>query len=332
MNARNVAVAVALGVAAATSSMSYLRGLERSQLEHWNPTPVVVATSNIPVRTPLTKPRLALRNMPGALVPPGAATSLGQVAGRYAGSTIHAGEVVLLSRVTGDGSETGLAVRVPPGMRAIGIEAEGANFMAGLIQPGDRIDLLLMEEDGVGEGSPGFTTLSGVPVLAVGRRSGEEEAAGGRDTVSPPGYGAQDALSRSDLVTVAVSPEDAARIFAGEQRGALRVVLRSLQEPMDDVPSGTEGRLRPKPKQVASRKAVGSSPRAKSGRGVAGTGGDMTAREQMTGRLGASGTGGDTGRVAGTALFPPGKTVEIIRGTEAETVIVASVRLGPRVP
>lgn len=113
-----------------------------------------------------------------------------------------------------------LAAVLAPGMRAVSVPVDEASANAGLIFPGDRVDLVLSHtlasEGGEGQKArrAAETVLEDVRVLAMGRRlkgpEGEEGAIQAR------------------TVTLEVSPADAERVALVTELGKLSLSLRSL--------------------------------------------------------------------------------------------------------
>lgn len=113
-----------------------------------------------------------------------------------------------------------LAAVLAPGMRAVSVPVDEASANAGLIFPGDRVDLVLAHSL-AGEAATGTparraaeTVLEDVRVLAMGRRlvatAGEESSIQAR------------------TVTLEVSPEGAERVALVTELGKLALSLRSL--------------------------------------------------------------------------------------------------------
>lgn len=113
-----------------------------------------------------------------------------------------------------------LAAVLAPGMRAVSVPVDEASANAGLIFPGDRVDLVLSHtlagESGEGQKArrAAETVLEDVRVLAMGRRlkgpEGEEGAIQAR------------------TVTLEVTPADAERVALVTELGKLSLSLRSL--------------------------------------------------------------------------------------------------------
>ncbi|MDR9433291.1 MAG: Flp pilus assembly protein CpaB [Spiribacter sp.] len=172
---------------------------------------VVVASKNLTKGTQLHERHVALRKMPitylheRALNP----NQWSQLAGNTLTTTIAAGEVILPSQVHRD-ARARLAELVSSGDRAITIPVSGSAAIAGLLHPGDRLDLLLTYRSSDTEET--LPLLDDVPILATGERTLE--------TTMPK------ATAGYRSITLAVSPAEAARITHAMTVGEIRVVLR----------------------------------------------------------------------------------------------------------
>lgn len=139
---------------------------------------------------------------------------------------IGTGEPLSAASVVKPGERGFLAAVLEPGMRAISVPVDDASSSAGLIFPGDRVDLVLthLVETHAGQGSPSRvseTVLADVRVIAMGRslRSG----AGDGD---PSGVPARTA-------TLETTPKDAEKVVLASELGKLALSLRSLAAPAD---------------------------------------------------------------------------------------------------
>ena len=145
---------------------------------------------------------------------------------------IASGEAVMRSAVVGPGQRGFLAAVLGPGARAVTIRVGPATSHAGLIDPGDRVDVILsaeLETSGRDRSVLARTIVEDVRVVAVDRRVGNGNrggAPGGDGSGSPDGEAAQ----RTEMITATleVSPEQGDRLVLGEHEGKLSLAVRSL--------------------------------------------------------------------------------------------------------
>lgn len=127
--------------------------------------------------------------------------------------------------------ETKLAIRVPMGMRAISIDTTAEIAVAGLVRPGDRVDVQVVYpgEDAIsgarGQGrSRARTLLQLVPVLAVGETVvGTQQPEGVEGAVSAPPPPAR-------TVTLALTPDQVSELSLAKSTGALYLSLRNPED------------------------------------------------------------------------------------------------------
>ncbi|MFI4933202.1 MAG: Flp pilus assembly protein CpaB [Caulobacterales bacterium] len=84
--------------------------------------------------------------------------------------TIYAGEPITAKKIVRGGDSGYMAVRLPPGTRAMSLPINVDNAAGGFIQPGDRVDVLSTHQDTAKGGTGGLiaeTVLSNIKVLAV---------------------------------------------------------------------------------------------------------------------------------------------------------------------
>jgi pilus assembly protein CpaB len=178
------------------------------------PAPALVAARHIPSGTRLAPGMLEIREIPRAFIQPGALRSADEADGQIAVAPIAAGEQVLANKITRGG--VALALAVPPGKRAVSVGVDAAGGVAGLLQPGDLVDVIASTDDG---GSPRtWMLLQAAPVLAVGKAfaAGKERDGDGGFLDAP-----------ADTVTVAATPLEAAHLAHLELAGRVKLVLRA---------------------------------------------------------------------------------------------------------
>ncbi|KPH65884.1 Flp pilus assembly protein CpaB [Novosphingobium aerophilum] len=156
--------------------------------------------------------------------------------------------------------ETKLAIRVPIGMRAISIDTTAEIAVAGLVRPGDRVDVQVVYpgEDALSGArangvSRARTLLQRVPVLAVGEAVVGAQPAGaveGAVSAEPP---------PARTVTLALSPEQVSELSLAKSTGALYLSLRNPEDNVEvavaqaasmSIPRTAPAYAAPRPMQV----------------------------------------------------------------------------------
>lgn len=156
-----------------------------------------------------------------------ATASPGEVVGKVATTAIAAGTPIARTAI---GNEDKLALRVPVGMRAISIDTTSEIAVAGLIRPGDRVDVQVVYPGSDATASargPGSsqaaTLLQLVEVLAVGQAV--IGSAPANDDKTGGTFEAQPAQARN--VTLALTPADVSTLSLAKAQGAVYLSLRN---------------------------------------------------------------------------------------------------------
>ncbi|MCV2365035.1 Flp pilus assembly protein CpaB [Paucibacter sp. DJ1R-11] len=120
------------------------------------------------------------------------------------------GEMLMWSMLEGQRAPS-FSTRLPNGRRAITVPVDEVNSISGLLQPGDRIDLMVSaKKDGK---SYLFPLLQNVAVLATGAQAVPDGKEGSKSSFS--------------TITLDAAPEDARRVLAAREVGKLAAMLRS---------------------------------------------------------------------------------------------------------
>ena len=130
---------------------------------------------------------------------------------------IGAGQPLLRSAVVAPGERGFLAAVLDPGMRAVSVAIDDTSGNAGLIFPGDHVDLILTQTiGGRGDGAPdrrmAETVLEDIQVIAMGRQLSSD--------------GRSDGQART--ATFEVTPAQAEKVALLTELGRLALSLRSL--------------------------------------------------------------------------------------------------------
>lgn len=134
---------------------------------------------------------------------------------------VGVGQPIAMDSVVKPGERGFLAAVLDPGMRAISVPVDDASSNAGLIFPGDRVDLVLTQTiaasgDPSGSRRVGETVLQDLRIIAMGRRLNGGVAEEG--TTGPS----------VKTATLEATPAEAEKIALVTELGKLSLSLRSL--------------------------------------------------------------------------------------------------------
>ena len=131
-------------------------------------TDIVIARADIPVRSVLIADMLTMKTYPKNLVVPGAVTSVADIVGQTTVSTIPAGAAVVRSQLVAASGRSGASVTLEKGKVLVAFPTVDPLTTAGLVRPGDRVDILATVTTGTGEAArKTSTTLQNLEVIDV---------------------------------------------------------------------------------------------------------------------------------------------------------------------
>lgn len=197
--------------------------------------PLLVAARDLPAGTRLSASLLAPARWPVEALPAGhfapGDARLAALEGRPLRAPVPAGLPLVEGHVTGAGAAGGpLAALLAPGMRAIAIPVSAASAVAGLIAPGDRVDLLLTRTLPNGR-TVTATVATGVKVLGLDQRL--DPAAGPAGAAGQGDSGA----AVPATVTLEATPRQAEAIALLETLGRVTLALRRPDEAAPSEPA-----------------------------------------------------------------------------------------------
>lgn len=216
-------VALAFGALAVFGARGYIA--ERLELEKARLLPkratveVVVARRDLRRGDLVVPENMAVREVPAEYLP---ASVVGparfeQHVGARLEQPMRSGEPLLVGAIVGADAGS-FASRIRQGIRAMSVLVDEVNSVSGMLQPGDRIDLLFSVRPPVAPGQAPAqevtaTLMQDLAVLATGRqvRAGGDDGAGARHFTA---------------ITVEVSPEQAQQLIVAQRTGKLTAMLR----------------------------------------------------------------------------------------------------------
>jgi len=229
-------IAVALALSLITAVLIYVfisdkQNISAPQIEYAT---VYVAAKTIPARAEITNADVRQAKTAKELLHSGAVTDIGEIVGKRTLESIIAGEQIIRDRLADEKSMT-LSYSVPEGTRAVSINVNDQINVAQLVRPGDYVDIIASfekEEEENGQVTKYYprmtkTVLQNVKILALG----QDMVLTSEKLKEPP-----------TTVTLAVKAEDIERFIFASEYATLRLVLRPLD---DDLQNASPGIIRP---------------------------------------------------------------------------------------
>lgn len=185
---------------------------------------VVVATQELKFGEVIDDSMLKVVDWPQDAFPDGAFTATSDIimdGNRRVLTPIFPGEPIITAKITGENGRAGLAGVIQHGMRAVTIPVNTVNGVGGFVQPGDRVDILLIRGD---ETAKTEVMMENVKILSVDQNAGSRN----------------ETAQVADSVTIETDTKGAKKIARGLNTGSLSLVLRSAG---DVASSETENSL-----------------------------------------------------------------------------------------
>ena len=180
---------------------------------------VIVAKVDIGAKTKVTPEMVSEMKVPEEYIQPGAIRSLDKVVGSIVRERIINGEQISEGRLVREGKDVGFTGMIPKDKRAVTVAVNEVIGVSGFVKAGDYIDVVAtFDTANVGD-NVSSVIMQNILVLAANRDTemGMAAKTGKEDTKE---------MIKSATVTLAVAPDEAARIILAEERGKIRLVLR----------------------------------------------------------------------------------------------------------
>lgn len=229
MKTRRVPLIIGLVLALGTGALllGYLTSL-RSNGTVGQTRAVLVATHDIPARVAVTSDLFTVEQRIDTQLDSDAISDPKELSGNYTLVAIPAGSVATRSKI-GLASAATLPARLAVGMRAVSVAIDNVKGIAGLITPGDRVDVIADVPGGAGQTPRGVPILRDALVLAMGTDVSTTTAAAPGLLSAPPA-----ALT---TITLAVTPNQADVLIGADLNSTLRLALRNPKEPAGAFPT-----------------------------------------------------------------------------------------------
>ena len=208
-----IIVALALGIGAAVLIYQWAAEQKKHSKENWKP--VVVAVTDIKQNGKISGEMLILMPMPQENIAEGAATRVEDVVGKVSLSSYRAKDQIRMKDLVREDQVPGLAAKVPPGMRAVAIEASEVVAVGTGVKPGNHVDILATYHDPRTKQDLTKIILQNLEVLAVNKSDTDPNSKEG---------------GASSSMTLAVRPDQTELLTAATKAGAVRVSLRAMND------------------------------------------------------------------------------------------------------
>lgn len=191
--------------------------------------PVAVSVGNLSWGTKLKAEMLKTTPYLKESLPAGYFVSMNDIKGRVLIAPLKANEPITEHKLAPISMATGgVSAVLAPGKRAIGVKGDKVIGLAGFVNPGNRVDVLVTIKDPDTKKEKTKTILESIPVLATGTQIEKNE----KGEPAPV-----------DVYTLEVTAEEAEKLALAASEGRIQLALRNVTD-ADDVM--TEGMTIPK--------------------------------------------------------------------------------------
>jgi len=288
---------------------------------------VLVARKALPVGTIIDAESLTFQPWPNEMMQSAYYTEgqpeadMSKLLGTVVRYPITAGQPLTRGALVGPQDRGFLAAALGPGMRAVTVPVNASSGVAGFVFAGDRVDIVLTQEVGGGEGPPlkvSETVVRNVRVLATDQR------------IDSKGEDGKTEVRTFSNVTLEATPRIAEKIAVAQSVGQLSLSLRSIADNTAEleraiasgdvrVPEGTNPAQERQMLLAVANRPIDTNT-------TYSTGGDVSRfqRRSVPSRTPASAGGQGGNALAGSAATPAGPVVRIARGNSVTVVPVGA--------
>lgn len=213
-NKKMLVISLIFGIITFLVTVFYLGNVSKQQKYQSTLIKVVVAKINISPRTIVSREMIEIKDIPRQYVLPGAISEIKNVIGKISTTPFISGEQVIKNKLTVRGRQLGLSFIIPKNKRAVSVEVDASGSIAGLIKPGDMVDILCTLG---GKIDRTITILQNVQILAIDQQMESTDKSKGK-------------IQRSVIATFALDSKEAEKLVLAAYKGRLKLLLR----PVDD--------------------------------------------------------------------------------------------------
>jgi pilus assembly protein CpaB len=217
-----IGLGVAIVVALLVSNFIYRQFQQASAVKPTVTGKIVVASKALPLGTRLDSSMVKTISWPSGDPVAGMCKREQDCTNRALITSVAENEPIMESKLAPVAAGAGLAAVIPEGMRAMSVAVNDVVGVAGFVTPGTMVDVMVTGAiSGQGQGGQiTRTILENVRVLAAGQKVQQDEQ--GKPQTVP-------------VITLLVTPEDAARLAMASNQGKIQLALRNTVD-TDIVP------------------------------------------------------------------------------------------------
>ncbi len=185
--------------------------------------PVLVAAEHLDMYTKLNEENVKLENWPENIIPGDAITSIEDIANNVTLARLSKGMPLVASAVVDEKQRS--VIEIPEGFKVVAIKASGDSTIAGLLNAGDKVDIIGYFSKRGRNGqmqSTSKTFLKGIRVFSI---NGSMKARSDRSA---------DASQASAIVSLLLNEKQSEDIYFAQQTGDIKLVMRGETETDDD--------------------------------------------------------------------------------------------------
>ncbi len=182
---------------------------------------VMAAVRDLPVGTRLRKTDLKTVEAPEQDLPRGAFLSDKEILDRALVYPVGANEPITPLKLARQSGSEGVPATIEPGKRAMSVQITDVSGVAGLIQPGSRVDVLFTRTGNMAEAVT-TTVLQNIQVLAIGR-------------IFQVGQQVDPKAPKMPVATLIVTPEEAQKLELAKNQGRISLALRNPLDQQTDA-------------------------------------------------------------------------------------------------
>lgn len=215
MRAKSIVLLLIAGACGLIASISISQVIERNN----NPGEVpmgelFVAVTDIDIGAKLDATNVKLDKWPKDRIPEGAINKVEDLKDKFPRVRLYAGEPILTAKLMDSNSGVDRATKIPEGYRVVSVKVTMDEVVSGLVQPGDRVDVVMFvrKNDEIGK-TAAHTILKEVRVFAINSETERSTDANGDQMVAK-------------TVSLLVKPNQVESVMLAAELGKLRLSLR----------------------------------------------------------------------------------------------------------